>query len=158
MAELNPNIFLKIDNVDGNAIPPTYKGQIVISSWSWAVSNDSGPAAVQQGNTRVSGLSLTKRHCNATAGLMTLCSAGNINAKIKAVLTVCRTGKALVPYVTITMSDVLVSHVHVGGAEGQDPMDQFVLQFNTIDYAFASLDNKKPTFMYKITEATSTGA
>jgi type VI protein secretion system component Hcp len=155
MSDLNPNVFLKIDGVSGDATATAFKDQMVITGYNWAVSNDAGPGALQSGNTRVSGLNLTKRHCKGSAALMMLCSQGKSGTQPKATLTVCRTGKELQPYVVIKLEEVLVSHVDIGGSEGGDPHDSFVLQFTKVEYEFQSPDKKKPTFTYAIDDATS---
>lgn len=159
----NPNIFLKLDGVNGDAKADGYKDQIVVTSWNWAVDNSAGPSTVQGGNTSVTGIRITMPHGRATAALMEKCSQGKTSKSMNGTMTICRTGAKLEKYIVIKLTAVLVSHVGLSGSEGRDAMeDNVTLNFTKFEYEYQTVDpsgtkGAKPTFTYDITAATSSG-
>ncbi|CAA0123599.1 Protein hcp1 [BD1-7 clade bacterium] len=132
------DMFIKIDGVKGESVDSKHKNEIDILGWSWGISqsgsmqSSSGGGA---GRANVQDLSFTKYTDKSTALLVDASATGK-HLK-KATITVRKAGEKPLEYLTVTLEDVMVSSVSLGGAEGNELLTENVtLNFAkyTIDY------------------------
>lgn len=119
------DMFLKITDIKGEAQDKGHKEEIDVLAWSWGMSNSgsthqgSGSGA---GKVNVQDLSCTKYIDKSTPDLMKACCNGK---HFKEAVLVCRkAGEKPVEYLTITMTDVLITSVSTGGSGGEDRLTE----------------------------------
>ena len=121
------DMFLKLDDVKGESVDSTHKGEIDILSWSWGMTQSgtthSGPGG-GAGKVSVQDLSLTKYVDAATPNFMKLCSSGKHFKK--AVLVVRKAGGTALEYLKITMEEGIISSLTTGGSGGEDRLTETV--------------------------------
>ena len=121
------DMFMNIDTIKGESADATYKGEIDVLAWSWGASN-SGTAHVGggagAGKVNVQDLSFTKWIDLSSPELfLATCSGKHFP---KATLTVRKAGGEQMPYVVITMEDVLITSLSTGGSGGEDRLTENV--------------------------------
>ena len=138
------------------------KGDIDVLSWSWGMS--------QSGTTHMGGgggagkanfqdLSFTKYADSASNGLMTALAKGSHIPKC--VLLVRKAGEGQQKYIQITLEEVLVTSVSLGGSGGEDRFTESVtLNFGKVTYDYTQQDSKggmgaTKTFAWNIAENTA---
>ena len=131
------DMFLKIDGIKGESKDSKHKEEIDVLAWSWGVSN-SGSMHVGggggSGKANVQDLSFTKYVDKASPTLMLFaCNGTHIK---EATLVVRKAGGTPVEYLTIKMSEIIVSSVSTGGSGGQDRLTENV----TFNFAKVALD------------------
>jgi type VI secretion system secreted protein Hcp len=139
-------IFLKIDGIDGESAFDGHKAEIDVLSWSWGVT--------QQGTTHVGGgggagkanvndLSFVHSVDLASPNLLKNCFTGK---HIKEALLTQRKagGDKSLPYLTIKMTDVIISSVQPGGSDGsaEKPTESVTLNFADVEYIYKQQDDK----------------
>jgi type VI secretion system secreted protein Hcp len=121
------DMFLKLEGISGESKDTSHKGEIDVLAWSWGLSN-SGTAHVGggagAGKVNVQDLSFTKYVDLSTSSL--LLAAANGKHISKATLVVRKAGETPLEYITITMTDCLVSAVSTGGSGGEDRLTENV--------------------------------
>ena len=132
------DMFLKLEGISGESKDTSHKGEIDVLAWSWGFSN-SGTAHVGggagAGKVNVQDLSFTKYVDLATSPL--LLAAANGKHISKATLVVRKAGESPLEYITITMTDCLVSAVSTGGSGGEDRLTENVsLNFAKVEVAY----------------------
>jgi type VI secretion system secreted protein Hcp len=140
------DMFIKIDGIPGESQDHKHKGTIDVLAWSWGASN-SGSAHIMggqgSGKVNVQDLSFTKYIDKSSPDLfLHVCNGKHIK---EATLTVRKAGEKPVEYLTITMTDMLISSLSTGGSGGEDRLTENV----TLNFA-------KVKVLYK--EQTPTGA
>ena len=100
------DMFMAIDDLKGESVDKAKAGQIDVLAWSWGVSN-SGSAHVGGG---------------AGAG--------------KATLIVRKAGEKPLEYLTVTMTEVMITSVSTGGSGGEDRLTENV----TLNFAAVKVD------------------
>jgi type VI secretion system secreted protein Hcp len=124
--------FLKIDEVKGESVAGGHEGEIDLLSWSWGLSQTgtmhraTGGGA---GKVDVQDLIFTHYVDSATPNFMLYCCNGKHFPK--AVLTVQKAGGTAMPYMTITMEQVIVTAVVPGG----EPDDELVKETVKLNFA-----------------------
>ena len=153
------DMFIKIGGLKGESIDKVHKDEIDVLSWSWGASN-SGSAhsggGMGSGKANVQDLSFTKYIDKSSPDLMQATLTGKHFDS--AVLVVRKAGGKPLEYVTITMTQVLVSSVSTGGSGGEDRLTENV----SLNFAKVKLDYKEqtkdgtagasPTMTYNIAE------
>jgi type VI secretion system secreted protein Hcp len=129
--------FLKIDGIDGESRDAIHKGEIEVESYSFGLSNTgrAGAAAGGGGAGKVAfqDFHFTSVVSKASPNLMLACAAGR---HIKsATLTCRRAGEAELEFMTLKLSDVLVSSFEDGGSIDGTPKDQVTLNFAKVEFA-----------------------
>ena len=136
--------FLKIDGIDGESTDAKHKGEIDLESWSWGESQSGSHAA--GGGGGAGKVSMQDFHGvmkvgKASPKMMLACATGE-HLK-KAVLTCRKAGGNQQEYMTVTMSDLLVSSYQTGGSQGDlVPVDQISLNFSKIEVEYKPQDQK----------------
>jgi type VI secretion system secreted protein Hcp len=140
------DMFMKLEGITGESQDSTHKGEVDVLAWSWGVSNSgtthtgSGGGA---GKANFQDLSFTKWVDLASTPLM-LASANGKHVT-KATLVVRKAGEHPLEYITIVMTECLVTSISTGGSGGEDRLTENV-----------SLNFKEVAVTYK--EQTKTGA
>lgn len=119
------DMFLLIDGVKGESQDSKYKDAIDVLAWSWGLSNSgtthtgSGSGA---GKANIQDVSCTKWIDKSSPGLM----LAGINGKhFKDAKIICRkAGEKPLEYLTITMTDVMITSVSTGGSGGEDRLTE----------------------------------
>ena len=110
------DMFLKIDDIEGESVDDVHAGEIDVLSWSWGMSQSgtthSGPGG-GAGKVNVQDLSFVHYVDKASANLMKMCCNGKHFEE--AVLVVRKAGETPLEYMIITMKGGLISSVSTGG-------------------------------------------
>lgn len=131
--------FLKLTGIEGESQDKDYKGQLDIESWSWGESNmgthGSGGGG-GAGKVSIQDMHFVAKMSKASPKLFLACATGS---HIKEASLICRkAGGKQQAYLTITLTDVLVTSYQTAGSAHGDvvPTDQFNLNFARIKWAY----------------------
>ncbi len=129
--------FLKVDGIPGESTDAKHAGEIDVESWSWGVTQ-TGTHQVGggggAGKSSPSDMSFSMNVCKASPLLFLACATGQ-HIPV-ATLVVRRAGTEQQEYVTIKLSEILVSSYQSGGSGGPLPTDQFSLNFGKMEYEY----------------------
>jgi type VI secretion system secreted protein Hcp len=138
------DMFLKIEGVKGESrdADAKHKGTMDLLAWSWGMSN-SGTAhmgtGAGAGKVNVQDLSLTKYIDSGSPTLQLACCNGKHFPE--ALVTVRKAGEKPLEYLTIKMSEVMVTSVSTGGSGGEDRLTENVtLNFAKVEVTYTSQD------------------
>ena len=129
--------FLKLDDVPGEATATGHKDEIVIDSFSMGITRPAptGGGGTQTGRPQFTDISFSHRLDKASPILMLRCAQGTHIPT--AVLTCRNVGARQDVFYKITLTDVLVTSVSVGGASGGDvPTESFSLNYAQIQWEY----------------------
>jgi len=132
--------FLVIDGIKGETTDAKFsgKGAIDVESFSWGETN-SGASAGQggggAGKVVMQDFHFVMKVNKASPELMLSCAEGR---HIKSAELTCRkAGKEQQEFISIKMSDLLVSSYQIGGSHGDViPTDQVSLNYSKIEYSY----------------------
>jgi type VI secretion system secreted protein Hcp len=132
--------FLKIDGIQGESKADGHMDEIDILSFSWGATQSGTFAAGGgggAGKVSMQDFHFTMVHNKASPALFLACAQGD---HIKNAILTCR--KEQQEFMTVTMSDVLVSSFQTGGSGAGDvlPTDQISLNFATIEVEYKEFD------------------
>lgn len=121
------DMFLKIDDIEGESVDSVHAGEIDILAWSWGMSQSGsthmGPGG-GAGKVNVEDLSFTHYVDKASPNLEHMCCSGKHFQE--AILVVRKAGETALEYMKITMEEGLVSSVSTGGSGGEDRLTENV--------------------------------
>ena len=121
------DMFIKIDDIEGESVDDVHAGEIDVMAWSWGASQSgtthSGPGG-GAGKVNVQDLSFTHYVDKASPNLLKMCCNGKHFEE--AILVVRKAGEMPLEYMIITMKSGLVSSVSVGGSGGEDRLTENV--------------------------------
>ena len=131
------DMFLKLEGINGESRDSVHKGEIDVLAWSWGGSRKS---TTLSGTTRtmtsmpcIQDLSLTKYIDQSSPKLWgNLVGTGVIKS---GKLTVRKAGETPLEYLTIEMTNILVTSVSSGGSGGEDRLTENI----TLDFASATV-------------------
>jgi type VI secretion system secreted protein Hcp len=131
--------FLKIDGIDGESQDSQYKNYIHVESWSWGASQSgtfSSGGGGGAGKVQMQDLHFTMKMDKASPKLMLACATGE-HIK-KAQLFARKAGKTQQTFLTVTLSDVLVSSYQTSGSGASDvlPIDSVALNFAKVEVEY----------------------
>jgi type VI secretion system secreted protein Hcp len=136
--------FLKLGTVKGESVVKGFEDQIQILSWSWGMSQSgtthmaSGGGA---GKVNVGDINVTHYVDAASPGLIQACCKGTHFDT--ATITMRKAGGTALEYVTITLTDIIISSVSVSGSGGEDLLTESVaLNFGKFKFSYQPQDNK----------------
>ncbi len=132
------DMFVQIGSLKGESADSTHKEKIDVLAWSWGMSN-SGTAhmgtGAGAGKVNVQDLSFTKYIDKSSTELMLACCNGKHFSE--ATLIARKAGENPLEYVTITMTDVMITAVSTGGSGGEDRLTENVtLNFAKVKVAY----------------------
>jgi type VI secretion system secreted protein Hcp len=131
--------FLKLTGVEGEATDHKHKNEIDVESFSWGETNSGthvGGGGGGAGKVSMQDFHFVMRASKASPKLMLACATGE---HIKEGTLVCRkAGTDQQEFLTIKMSDLLVSSYQTGGSSngGVVPMDQVSLNYSKIEFEY----------------------
>ncbi|NUR47986.1 MAG: type VI secretion system tube protein Hcp [Hamadaea sp.] len=135
-APAKTTIFLKIAGIPGDSTDPKHSGEIELESFSFGVTNNGsggGGAGGGSGKAVFGDLMVTKRADSASPKLFL--AAANGTHLATAVLTVEKSRRAPMPYLTITLEEVLVSSFQTGDDNGGDtPYESIAFNYGKLTY------------------------
>lgn len=140
------DMFIKLEGITGESKDAVHKGEVDVLAWSWGITNSGTTHAGGgggAGKANFQDLSFTKWIDLASTPLM-LASANGKHVT-KATLVVRKAGEHPLEYLTIVMTECLVTSVSTGGSSGEDRLSENV-----------SLNFKEVAVTYK--EQTKTGS
>lgn len=136
--------FIKIGSLKGESVVKGFEDQIQVLAWSWGMSQ-SGTTHVGQGGgagkVNVQDLSFTHYVDSATPNLVKACCTGEHFDS--AVLTMRKAGGTALEYVTLTLTEVIITSVSHGGSAGEDLLTENVaLNFAKFKFSYQPQDAK----------------
>jgi type VI secretion system secreted protein Hcp len=131
-------MFIKFEGIKGESKDKVHKEEIDVLAWSWGMSN-SGSAHVGggagAGKVNVQDLSFTKYIDKSSPALQLACANGKHISK--ATLVVRKAGEKPLEYLTINLTEILVSSVSTGGSGGEDRLTENVsLNFAKVEVKY----------------------
>jgi type VI secretion system secreted protein Hcp len=138
------DMFIKIGDLKGESKGQGHSKEIDVLAWSWGMSQSGtmhtggGGGA---GKVSVQDLSFTKYFDAASADLMLSCCNGKHITE--AVLTIQKAGETALPYIKITMTNLLVASISTGGSGGEDRLTENVtLNFEKVKVEYDTQTEK----------------
>jgi type VI secretion system secreted protein Hcp len=136
--------FLKLGTLKGESVVKGFEDQIQLLSWGWGMTQTgtthsaSGGGA---GKVDVSDIQVSK-HVDASSPMLALACCKGTHYDT-ATLTMRKAGGTALEYVTITLTDLIVTSYSVSEGGGGDLLtDTFTLNFAKFKYSFQPQDNK----------------
>jgi len=134
--------FLKIEGVTGESVVKGMEGQIDVRSWKWGASQSGTMHTATgggSGKADVQDLSFSHYVDKASPTLLQFCCSGKHFTK--ATLTLRKAGDTPLNYLVITLENVLISGVSMGGGQGQERLSEDVkLNFSKFSYSYQPQD------------------
>ena len=137
------DMFLVIEGeIEGESQDKTFgpKKAIDVLAWSWGISQSGSfhhGGGGGSGKANFQDISVTKWVDNASPILALYCANGDHFSK--ATLTVRKAGKQPLEYMIITMTDVLITSVSMGGSGGEDKLtENCSLNFRDVEYKYVA--------------------
>jgi len=155
------DMFVQIGALKGESVDKTHKDKIDVLSWSWGMSNNGSThvgGGGGSGKVSVNDLSFTKYIDKSSPDLVLACCNGKHFDK--ATLIVRKAGEKPLEYLTITMTEVIITSIQTGGSGGEDRLTENVtLNFGKFkhDYKEQTKDGTAgatPTATWSISENT----
>jgi type VI secretion system secreted protein Hcp len=137
------DLFLKIDDVKGEADDAKHKGDIELLSWTWGLTRAAMPGG-SSGKANVQEVRFTKVVDKSTPNLIKLCCSGS---QIKQAVLVVRTaGSRPLEYLKVTLEDAIVSSYTTGATGPADdmPTDSFSLTFSRVKMEYTPRSSGEP--------------
>lgn len=151
------DIFLEIKGIKGESRDKEHAGKIDVLAWSWGLSQ-SGSAHVGGGSgagkANVQDLSITKYVDKASPDIMGRCATGRHYDEATLILR--KAGDKPMTYMTIKMTQVLITHYSTGGSGGEDRLTENVgLNFAKVEVNYTEQkpdggEGEKPKFTFDI--------
>ena len=136
------DMFIQVGDLKGESRDKVHKEKIDVLAWSWGMSNSGTTHAGGgggAGKVNVQDLSFTKYIDKSSPDLMLACCNGKHYDT--ATLIVRKAGGTPIEYVTVTMTEVLVTSLSTGGSGGEDRLTENV----TLNFAAVKVDYKEQT-------------
>lgn len=130
------DIFIKIDGIPGESTDREHKDEIEVSSYSWGESNagaHSFGGGAGAGKVSMQDLHFTTHVSKASPSLMLHCATGQHIPKAKLTVRKAAGEGPGFDFLTITLTDVLISSFQESGSEGGDlPQESISMVYATI--------------------------
>lgn len=136
--------FLKMGDLKGDSVVKGFEDQIQLLAWSWGMSQ-SGTTHIGSGGgagkVNVNDLSFTHYVDSSTPKLMLACCKGSHYPE--ATITMRKAGGDPLPFLTIKLTDIIVTSVSEGGSAGEESLTENVtLNFAAFEVSYQAQDNK----------------
>lgn len=135
--------FLKLGTLKGESVVKGFEDQMQILSWAWGMTQTGTTHAASgggAGKVEVHDLQVVKTIDAASPNLALSCAKGTHYDT--AVLTMRKAGGTALEYVTLTLTDVLVSSYSVAESGGDQLQDTVALNFGKFKFSYQPQDNK----------------
>ena len=124
---MSVDMFLKIDDIEGESVDDVHAGEIDVLSWGWGMSQSGTTHSGRgggAGKVNVQDFSFVHYIDKASANLLKMCCNGKHFEE--ATLVVRKSGEMPLEYLIITMKNGLISSVSTGGSGGEDRIKEEV--------------------------------
>ena len=134
------DMFLKIDDIKGESTDAAHEGEIEILSYKWGETSGKPHAGGGgAGKVSIQDMTITMAYEKSSPKLMQATNSGKSFEEV--ILTVRKAGGAAAarePFLTITMTDIVISSYQTGGSAADDtvPIDTVALNFAKIDFEY----------------------
>ena len=129
--------FLKLGDIKGESQVKGFENQIQIESFHWGISNTGtfGSGGTGVGKAAAQDLLLTAGSSKASPELFLACATGeHIN---EGLLTLRSAGEQQTTLSTIRLTSViLASYDQAGSDDGDQPMDEFALRYQKLEFTY----------------------
>jgi type VI secretion system secreted protein Hcp len=133
-------MFLKMQDVTGEAADEDHKGEIEVVSWSWGMQTPrTTPHAPAAGRLSVSELEIVKRVDQSSATLMKFLRNNKVSDLAK--LTVRKAGQKPLEYFSIEMSNVRVTSLR-NTSEASELVERLTLAFDKVKVTYTPQSTK----------------
>ncbi len=136
--------FLKLGDLKGESQVKGFEGQIQVLAWSWGMSQSGTThigAGGGAGKVSVQDLSFTYYVDSSTPALIQACCTGKHYPE--ATLVMRKAGGDPLPYLTIKLTDIIVTSVSTGSSAGEESQTLNVtLNFAAFEVSYQAQDNK----------------
>jgi type VI secretion system secreted protein Hcp len=138
------DMFLKLGKLKGEAKDAKHKSEIDVLAWSWGASN-SGTAhtggGAGAGKVNVQDMSVTKYVDLATPEiLLAVCNGAHFD---EATLVVRKAGTTPLEYITIVMTNCMITSLSTGGSGGEDRLTENVtINFEAFKFTYKEQTEK----------------
>ena len=140
--------FIKIKDVEGEAMQANHVGEIEILSFSWGASNPttvgSGTGGLSAGKVAVSSFNIMKKSDKASPVLFQACCNGKHFADAVVTLNKASGDAGQAPFLKYTFTDVMIESVQWSGATGGDdtPTESVSIAFAKVEVEYQQQDAK----------------
>ena len=121
------DIFAKVGDIEGESTDDRHAGEIDVLSFSWGMANASSPSSSGAGKTSFQDLTFIHKVDKAAPNLMKACATGRHLPE--ATITQRKAGRGSHEYLTIRMTDVMVTSVATAAAIEPPGMETVTLSF-----------------------------
>jgi len=133
---MSVDYYLKFDKITVESTAVKFEGNIDIESYSWGVTNTGSVVAAGAGGgagkVSFQDIHFTTSISKASPQLLEYCARGQSPGN--AVLTAIQAGKSQLDFLTIKMSEVLISGYKTGGSQGEElPKESFSLNLAKVE-------------------------
>ena len=138
-------IFLCSESLEGESQDARYPGCIDVLAWSWGatIPIDQSSGGGGAGKVDFQDLSLTKAVDKSSVAFASHLPAGKHIPKVEIFVDNCTAECGNSAYYTVTLENVLVSSISLGGSAGDNrPTEQVSLNFSKIQWCYSTIDNK----------------
>ena len=121
------DMFLELENIDGESTDKSYKDKIDVLAWSWGMSQSGSFHAGGgggAGKANFQDISVTKWVDKSTMTLMEHVAKGKHIASGK--LVVRKAGEKPLDYITIELKKIMITSISTGGSGGEDKLTENV--------------------------------
>lgn len=136
--------FLKLGELKGESQVKGFENQIQVLAWSWGMAQSGTThigAGGGAGKVSVQDLSFSYFVDSSTPTLMQACCKGTHYEE--ATLVMRKAGGEPLPYLTIKLSDIIVTSVSTGSAAGEEQqVVNVTLNFAAFEVSYQAQDNK----------------
>lgn len=146
------DIFLKIDGVQGESADRAHPNEINVLEWSWGATNSSVVRAggAGAGKATFNDLTVSKYVDSASPALVSAVSTGKTFKNLT--LTVRRGGNLPIDYLTLTLTDVLVTGMSIENSAGEDSVIETIkFNYGTYAYSYVPVSKKDGTKLSPLT-------
>jgi len=133
------DIFIKIGDIKGESTDDRHKDQIASQGWAWGVSATAGPSSGSgsgAGKPTFLDLSFSHSYDKASPLLMKACATGQHLPE--AVLTERKSGERQADFLTIKMTDVVVTSVSPASFADGQIRESVALRFAKVELSYSA--------------------
>jgi type VI secretion system secreted protein Hcp len=139
------DMFLDLDGVKGESVDKKYKDKIDILGWQWGIANTGTfhhGAGGGAGKASFNDISISKYVDAASPNIMLFCANGKHFAKGKIIVRKAG-GENALEYLTVELTNVLVTNYNLGGGGGQERLVENVsLNFAKVKVEYSTQTEK----------------
>jgi type VI secretion system secreted protein Hcp len=135
--------YLKIDGIDGESKHKGAEGQIEVQTWDWDVTNASSPTVgggSGVGKAHPGMFTFMHFYDKASPTLAKSCASGKHLATAK--LTASKAGEGQKEFLTVTLKQVTVTNIAIGGGTGGEVRETVSMMYADIEFEYKPQDDK----------------